>query len=141
MRHAHQIIAMDRGRIVERGLNDELLAKGGYLLDALHDNVLPRVAIVGRASARTGSRKPSGSPKACGVNTATNSVRRGRNCRNARPDLTARSRTSPDWLPQRLLPERRRTFRALASDAYVAKNDFVRPASRVSFCFTGAGMT
>lgn len=30
VRHADQIVAMDRGRIVERGVHDELLAKGGY---------------------------------------------------------------------------------------------------------------
>ncbi|AUH53576.1 type I secretion system permease/ATPase [Chromobacterium sp. ATCC 53434] len=30
VRHADQIVAMDKGRIVERGLHDELLARGGY---------------------------------------------------------------------------------------------------------------
>ncbi len=30
VRHADQIVAMDRGRIVERGVHDELLAKGSY---------------------------------------------------------------------------------------------------------------
>ncbi len=30
VRHADQIIAMDKGQIVERGLHDELLARGGY---------------------------------------------------------------------------------------------------------------
>jgi subfamily B ATP-binding cassette protein HlyB/CyaB len=30
VRHADQIIAMDKGKIVERGVHDELLAQGGY---------------------------------------------------------------------------------------------------------------
>jgi subfamily B ATP-binding cassette protein HlyB/CyaB len=30
VRHAHQIIAMDKGEIVERGSHDQLLDKNGY---------------------------------------------------------------------------------------------------------------
>jgi len=30
VRHAHHIIAMDKGQIVERGSHDQLVGKGGY---------------------------------------------------------------------------------------------------------------